>query len=310
MAWFSIFLLPGRGDCGRCLLRGGGGGDEARTQHADPAGAGGWGSAPTSTSSRASASRRRTRTSRRPRTRRCSRPTRPRSRRSRSRARPANRRRCARRNSAWQVVGAGAGAGRRIESSGLATSLASLEEQRVIEEKPKDLAPYGLAPARIEITFKAAGDKDSATPPHRRQDRDRQRDVREARRQAEGLPDLAVSRMQASTRPPSSCARRTSSRSTARRSTASPSITRRPCVQLARAGDVWTLKQPWVGPRRLRRRGGAAVAAVDRPDEVDRHPGTRRRSRSTGSTRRETKVTLTVGSSSAGLICREGHAAG
>ena len=45
-------------------------------------------------------------------------------------------------NNAWQVVTPVQSAADESESSGLATSLAALEEQRVIEEQPKDLAPY------------------------------------------------------------------------------------------------------------------------------------------------------------------------
>lgn len=64
-------------------------------------------------------------------------------------------------NNAWQIVAPIQSAADETESSGLASGIASLEEQRVIEEQPKDLAPYGLSPARIEVTFKLAGD---ATP--------------------------------------------------------------------------------------------------------------------------------------------------
>jgi hypothetical protein len=63
-------------------------------------------------------------------------------------------------NNAWQLVTPVQAGADEAESSGLATSLASLEEQRVIEEKPKDLAVYGLEKPRIEVAFKAAGDKD------------------------------------------------------------------------------------------------------------------------------------------------------
>ncbi len=43
------------------------------------------------------------------------------------------------------------------EVTGILTNLSSLEEQRVIDENPGDLAEYGLAPPRIEVTFKADG---------------------------------------------------------------------------------------------------------------------------------------------------------
>ena len=63
-------------------------------------------------------------------------------------------------NNAWQVVAPVQVGADDTESSGIATNLASLEEQRVIEEKAKDLAVYGLAKPRIEVAFKATGDKD------------------------------------------------------------------------------------------------------------------------------------------------------
>jgi hypothetical protein len=66
-------------------------------------------------------------------------------------------------NNAWRLVAPAQTAADESEASSLASSLATLEEQRVIEEQPKDLAPYGLSPARIEVTFKQAGD---AAPKH------------------------------------------------------------------------------------------------------------------------------------------------
>lgn len=59
----------------------------------------------------------------------------------------------------WQIVkpastGANADA---TEISGITTNLSTLEQQRVIEENPQDLTPFGLAKPRIEITFKADG---------------------------------------------------------------------------------------------------------------------------------------------------------
>lgn len=43
------------------------------------------------------------------------------------------------------------------EATGIATNLASLEIQRVVEEKAADLAQFGLAAPRIEIAFKKPG---------------------------------------------------------------------------------------------------------------------------------------------------------
>jgi hypothetical protein len=42
----------------------------------------------------------------------------------------------------------------------MTSSLATVEVSRVIDENPADVKDYGLAPPRIEIDFKAAGDKD------------------------------------------------------------------------------------------------------------------------------------------------------
>jgi hypothetical protein len=46
------------------------------------------------------------------------------------------------------------------EVSGITSNLASVENQSVVEEAPKDVAPYGLDKPRVEVAFKAAGDKD------------------------------------------------------------------------------------------------------------------------------------------------------
>ena len=44
------------------------------------------------------------------------------------------------------------------EVSGIVSNLASLEIQRVVDEKAADLAPFGLAKPRITVAFKKAGD--------------------------------------------------------------------------------------------------------------------------------------------------------
>lgn len=57
----------------------------------------------------------------------------------------------------WQLtqpVDAGAD---ESELSGITSNLGSMEVQRVIDEQPGDLKQYGLNPARIEVTFAAAG---------------------------------------------------------------------------------------------------------------------------------------------------------
>jgi hypothetical protein len=57
----------------------------------------------------------------------------------------------------WQIVEPVTAAPDRGEVSGLTTNISTLEIQRVIEEDPKDLAEYGLADPRIEVSFKAGG---------------------------------------------------------------------------------------------------------------------------------------------------------
>lgn len=60
----------------------------------------------------------------------------------------------------WQIVQPVQSAADESEVSGLTTSLASLEIQRVVAENPADLKQYGLAEPRVDVGFKAAGDKD------------------------------------------------------------------------------------------------------------------------------------------------------
>src|SRR5215467_13272646 len=43
------------------------------------------------------------------------------------------------------------------ELSGLTSNLASMEVQRVIDDKPGDVKQYGLDPARIEVSFTSGG---------------------------------------------------------------------------------------------------------------------------------------------------------
>jgi len=57
----------------------------------------------------------------------------------------------------WQIVQPSALQPDSAEVSGIATNLASLEMQRVIDDNPPDLAEYGLAKPRIEIAFKSGG---------------------------------------------------------------------------------------------------------------------------------------------------------
>ena len=57
----------------------------------------------------------------------------------------------------WQIVAPTAARADAAESSGIASNLASLEQQRVVEESPQNLEDFGLAKPRIEISFKQAG---------------------------------------------------------------------------------------------------------------------------------------------------------
>jgi hypothetical protein len=57
----------------------------------------------------------------------------------------------------WQMVEPLAIQPDSAEVSGLTSNISNLEVQRVIDENPSDLAEYGLAAPRVELTFKAAG---------------------------------------------------------------------------------------------------------------------------------------------------------
>jgi len=59
----------------------------------------------------------------------------------------------------WQVTEPAALKGDEAELSAITSNLASLEIQRVVEEKPVDLKQYGLAEPRVEIAFRSSGDK-------------------------------------------------------------------------------------------------------------------------------------------------------
>jgi Domain of unknown function (DUF4340) len=60
----------------------------------------------------------------------------------------------------WQVVAPLAAKADEPEVSGIANALGQLEIVRVIDENPANLNDYGLMTPRIEIDFKATGDKD------------------------------------------------------------------------------------------------------------------------------------------------------
>lgn len=59
--------------------------------------------------------------------------------------------------SAWQITAPAAVAADEAELSGLTSSLASLEVQRVVDEQATDFKQYGLDPAKLRVTFKAGG---------------------------------------------------------------------------------------------------------------------------------------------------------
>jgi uncharacterized protein DUF4340 len=60
----------------------------------------------------------------------------------------------------WQVTQPIAAKADESEASAIASALSSIEVVRVIDENPANLNDYGLSNPRIEIDFKAAGDKD------------------------------------------------------------------------------------------------------------------------------------------------------
>src|SRR5262245_15032724 len=57
----------------------------------------------------------------------------------------------------WQQTQPTAVAADEAEISGITSNLASLEVQRVVDEQPADLKPFGLNPARIEVSFRQDG---------------------------------------------------------------------------------------------------------------------------------------------------------
>ena len=59
--------------------------------------------------------------------------------------------------SAWQLTAPAAAPADEAELSGITSNLASLDVQRVVDERATDFKEYGLEPARINVAFKAAG---------------------------------------------------------------------------------------------------------------------------------------------------------
>jgi hypothetical protein len=60
----------------------------------------------------------------------------------------------------WQLVEPVKAAADAGEVTSIASSLSSLEIQRVVEENASDLKQYGLEPARIEVAFRTKGEKE------------------------------------------------------------------------------------------------------------------------------------------------------
>ena len=58
---------------------------------------------------------------------------------------------------AWQMKQPFATRADESEISGIASNLASLEIQSVVDDSPKELEPYGLAKPRVQVSFKTSG---------------------------------------------------------------------------------------------------------------------------------------------------------
>jgi hypothetical protein len=65
--------------------------------------------------------------------------------------------------SAWQITQPAAAPADESEASGLTLGLSSMEVVRVVDENPTNLNDYGLSNPRVEVRFKASGDKDNRT---------------------------------------------------------------------------------------------------------------------------------------------------
>ena len=62
-------------------------------------------------------------------------------------------------DNAWRLTAPIAVPADQTEAGGAASNLATADVQSVVDEKPKDLAAYGLAKPRVTVTFRVAGDK-------------------------------------------------------------------------------------------------------------------------------------------------------
>ena len=64
-------------------------------------------------------------------------------------------------NGTWQLIEPEKAEADQGQVSNAATSLATLEISRVVDDNPSDLSQYGLNPPKAEITFRAKGQKDT-----------------------------------------------------------------------------------------------------------------------------------------------------
>jgi Domain of unknown function (DUF4340) len=63
----------------------------------------------------------------------------------------------------WKITEPLSATAQESEANGIVSALSQLEVARVIDENPASLVDYGLGAPRIEVQFKAAGDKDFKT---------------------------------------------------------------------------------------------------------------------------------------------------
>src|SRR5204863_2702401 len=62
---------------------------------------------------------------------------------------------------AWKIVAPVTASASDADAQGIASSIAALEIDRVVDENPADLKDYGLAQPRIDVEFKSADGKSS-----------------------------------------------------------------------------------------------------------------------------------------------------
>jgi hypothetical protein len=60
----------------------------------------------------------------------------------------------------WKITSPEAAPADQGELSSITSSLATLDVQRVVDENPGDLKQYGLEPAKVDVEFRAKGDKE------------------------------------------------------------------------------------------------------------------------------------------------------